>query len=274
MLETPPEQQWQQSQWPPKKSRKGLYIIFMTLAVILIGSCVVVVLYPFYSLYQADKSANDSVATYSAKQDATREVEEATQAVPIPTNASISFSGDGQQLSPGYLNSYEHIFRFQQGLAIFTFTHDGKADFMVSLRNTKGHIIYDLANATGSFDGSTAESIPNAGVYTVYFFTDGKWTATIEQPRPTTAPYTTSFHGKGQAATSLFRMNSGFKTIHMTYEGTSNLNVRLLDSNGNVVASLVSEIGTFHGSKVEDIHNDGIYLFDVEADGNWAISIQ
>ena len=125
-----------------------------------------------------------------------------------------------------------------------------------------------------SFNGSKAEGINNAGAYILDIQADGKWTVTIQQPRPTTAPNTTNFHGKGQAATQLFSMQSGLKTIKMTHDGTSNFIVHILDSNGNVVDDIVNEIGKFNGSKAEGIQNDGIYLFDVQADGNWTISIQ
>lgn len=282
-----PKEQWQQSPYPsqqqgnkfqppmlsPEKARKGLFIILgVILAVSLVGCIVVVVsVNQFFATQKHDYEIHRSTsiaendATNEAQQ-ATSEAQQATQAVPIPTNASLSFSGVGQQAS--------HIIWFQHGLAIFTFTHDGTSNFIVQLKYTKSQIVYYLANAIGSFDGSKAEGITNAGAYVLDIQADGKWTVTIQQPRPTTAPYTTSFRGKGQVATELFSMQSGLKTIKMTHNGTSIFNVRLFDSQGNVVDYLTIGIGKLNGSKAEDIQNDGIYLFDVQADGNWTISIQ
>src|SRR5512135_309927 len=98
--------------------------------------------------------------------------------------------------------------------------------------------------------------IQNAGTYILDIQADGKWTVTIQQPRPTTAPSTTSFSGKGQTATQLFSLQSGLKIIKMTHDGTSNFIVHILDSNGNEVDYLVNEIGKFDGSKAEGIQDD------------------
>jgi hypothetical protein len=185
---------------------------------------------------------------------------------PIPTIAPISLSGVGQQASKK--------FQLQQGLAIFKLTHNGSSNFIVQLLGSNGQNIDNLVNEIGLFNGSKAEGIQNAGTYVLDIQADGKWTVTIQQPRPTTAPYITSFHGKGQTATELFNMNSGLKTIQMTHDGTSNFIIDILDSNGNDVDNIVNEIGSFNGSKAEGIQNDGIYLFDIQADGNWTINIQ
>ena len=265
------EQQWQQPQEPPKKSRTG-YVLGVILAVTFVFCSGLVVLGAYAANAQRQAYENQktmSRAAQNASEKAEQEAQQVTteaQAVPIPTNASLTLSGVGQQAS--------HIIRFQQGLAIFTFMHDGTANFIVHLTYTKSNIVYYLANAIGSFEGSTAEGIYDAGAYVLDIQADGKWTVTIQQPGPTNASSTTSFHGKGQAATDLFRMKSGLKSIKLTHDGTSIFNVRLLNSNGNDLGYVVVHTGTFHGSKTKDIPTDGMYIFDVEADGNWTINIQ
>ena len=265
------EQQWQQPQEPPKKSRTG-YVLGVILAVTFVLCSGLAVLGEYASNAQRQAYENQKtkmIVAQNASEKAEQEAQQATteaQAVPIPTNASLTLSGVGQQAS--------HIIRFQQGLAIFTFMHDGTANFIVHLTYTKSNIAYYLANAIGSFEGSTAEGIYDAGAYVLDIQADGKWTVTIQEPGPTNASSTTSFHGKGQAATDLFRMKSGLKSIKLTHDGTSIFNVRLLDSNGNDLGYVVVHTGTFHGSKTKYIPTDGIYIFDIEADGNWIINIQ
>lgn len=206
--------------------------------------------------------------TQDTAQPTSQSTQAAAQATPTPmqTIAPISLSGVGQQASKK--------FQLQQGLAIFKLTHNGSSNFIVHLLESNGQDVDGLVNEIGSFDGSKAEGIQNAGTYVLDIQADGKWTVTIQQPRPTTAPYTTSFSGKGQAATQLFSMKNGLKTIKMTHDGTSNFIVHILDSNGNDVDGIVNEIGKFNGSKAEGIQDDGVYLFDVQADGNWTINIQ
>src|SRR5207248_2546315 len=85
-------------------------------------------------------------------------------------------------------------------------------------------------------------------------------------PIPTLAPI--SLSGLGQQASNTFQLQQGLALFKMTHNGASNFIVQLLDSNGQDVDGLVNEIGSFHGSKAEGIQADGVYLFDVQADGN------
>jgi hypothetical protein len=235
---------------PKNKKSQCAILIFMLLSLLLLSAC-----------SSTDQGTSASTSTQPTNPPATQ-----VAPTPIPTIAPISLSGVGQQAS--------HKFQLQQGLAIFKLTHNGSANFIVQLLDSNGKTIDYVVNEIGSFDGSKAEGIQNAGTYILDIQADGNWTVTIQQPRPTTAPSTTSFRGKGQVATQLFRMRSGLKTIKMTHDGTANFIVQILDNNGNAVDYIVNEIGKFNGSKAEGIQNDGIYLFDIQADGNWTISIQ
>lgn len=263
-----PKLQWQQPQVPLNKLWKGLFTVLGVIFAVGFSWYILVTVAWQHFVDTQNRQYEIIRPTLIAEYDATKEAIQATEwaaTTPLPTNASLSLSGEGSQVTPK--------FQFQQGLTIFKFTHSGSLNFIVHLVDRNSQIDY-LVNAIGSFDGSKAQGIKIAGSYYLDIQSDGKWTITIQQPRPTTAPYTTTLHGKGQAATQLFSMQSGLKTITMTHDGTSNFTVLLLDREGNVVEYMVNEIGKFNGSKAEAIQNDGIYLFDVQADGNWTISIQ
>jgi hypothetical protein len=62
----------------------------------------------------------------------------------------------------------------------------------------------------------------------------------------------------------------------MTHEGDGNFIVDLLDENGPSVApmGLANEIGPFEGSRAVRVPDDGIYLFSVQANGPWTISVE
>jgi len=61
----------------------------------------------------------------------------------------------------------------------------------------------------------------------------------------------------------------------MTHQGNRNFIVQLLDENGEQVStSLVNEIGRFDGSKAVRVPRDGVYLFEVQADGSWTIQVE
>jgi len=178
----------------------------------------------------------------------------------------ITLNGIGQQAS--------NKFQLQKGLSIFKMTHNGSSNFIVNLLDSNGKQVGSLVNEIDSFNGGKAENIQESGTYILDVTADGNWTVIIEQPRQITAPDTTSFSGKGQQTTKLFYMKSGLKTIKMTHNGSSNFIVSLLDSNGKQVDGLVNEIGSFNGSKAEGVQDNGIYLFDIAADGDWSIDIE
>lgn len=58
----------------------------------------------------------------------------------------------------------------------------------------------------------------------------------------------------------------------MTHQGDANSIVDLLDENGASavpMVGVVNEIGPFEGSQAVTVPDDGIYLFQVEANGPW-----
>ncbi len=258
----PPEQP------APKKTGSTLLLILGIIAAVLILSCIGV----SALISTVAKNVNTGTLTSTSNNTTTASSEDTNNSqptaipTPIPTLAPVALSGVGQQAS--------NKFQLQEGLAIFKLTHTGSANFIVHLLDSNGQYVDDLVNEIGTFDGCKAEGIKNAGTYVLDIQAEGKWTVTILQPRQTTAPYTTSFSGKGQQATKLFSMKSGLKTKKLTHTGSANFIVHLLDSNGQYVDDLVNEIGTFHGSKAEGIQDDGIYLFDIQADGNWTITLE
>lgn len=79
--------------------------------------------------------------------------------------------------------------------------------------------------------------------------------------------------GVGQQATNKFHLESGLKIFKMTHSGGGNFAIWLLDSNGNKLGLLVNEIGSFNGSKAEQIPFAGDYLLDVMASGSWTVTI-
>jgi hypothetical protein len=183
-----------------------------------------------------------------------------------PAPAPITISGNGQQAS--------QRFNLDQGLSIFTMQNTGQSNFIVHLLDSNGNTVDGLANEIGNFSGSKAEHISNAGSYLFDVDSDGPWTITITQPRPTSAQSPSSLNGRGPQATSFFSLPQGLHTFAFTHDGSSNFIVHLLDVNGNTVEGLVNVIGSYNGSKAVRIDDSGIYLLNIDADGNWTASIQ
>lgn len=83
-----------------------------------------------------------------------------------------SLTGHGQQAS--------QMFSAGSGLATFKMTHDGSANFIVTLLDSNGERIGSLVNEIGPFDGSKATRIPKGGIYILDIAADGNWTIDIE----------------------------------------------------------------------------------------------
>jgi hypothetical protein len=187
---------------------------------------------------------------------------------PIPRPEPQHFSGQGQQVSPA--------FQLVPGLALFHMTHDGRANFAITLLNDRGEWVELLVNNIGPFDGGKAVGITEPGQHVLDISADGNWTVLAEQPSiPADAPFPPlSFSGHGQQVSPMFNLASGLTTFHMTHDGRANFAIVLLDREGNWVELLVNEIGAFDGGKAAGIREAGVHILDISADGNWTITIE
>ncbi len=178
----------------------------------------------------------------------------------------IELSGSGQQAS--------QKFTLGEGLSIFRMTHSGQSNFIIGLLDSSGQRIEGLVNEIGPFEGSQALGIDTPGEFVLDVQAGGNWNVKIDQPRPTSAPATPkTLSGRGQQASEFIEIDSGLTTFKMTHSGQSNFIVSLLDSDGQRVEGLVNEIGPFDGSKATGISSSGIYILDIQADGDWSIAI-
>ncbi|MDQ4149462.1 MAG: hypothetical protein M3164_05650 [Actinomycetota bacterium] len=165
-------------------------------------------------------------------------------------------------------------FRGAGGLTIFRFSHEGRRNFVLTLSRggaTGGTLI---VNAVGEFNGSKAMGL-EAGDYTVDVTASGPWTLEVEQPRPTSAPSAPQeLEGRGQGATSFFRLRAGPANFRMSFQGEGIFAPNLLRADGQTVTLLANELARFNGSKQVNIAENGIYLIDVTATGgNWTIDV-
>jgi hypothetical protein len=198
-------------------------------------------------------------------------------------------------------------FALEPGLAIARMTHQGEESFVVNLLaveqeeddeadgapkkiefsgdqsgggGTAG--AFNLANKTGLTNLSKAEHIPASGRFMLDVVADGPWTIELEQPRPSSASETTSFSGEDVTATPFFWLPSGTKTLTMISEGGGggDFDFSLLDENGKPEGfSWLDEQRGQDGSgrptvsSTVEVHEEGIYLFDVREEGLWTIQI-
>jgi hypothetical protein len=198
----------------------------------------------------------------------------ATPSIPVTVTPPVALSSPNPITLNGSSQEATQPFVLQQGLSIFTMSYTGRSNFIVWLVDSNGNNVALLANTEENFNGSIAQGIQSSGQYLLNVQASGPWSVTITQPRSATAPSTTSFSGNSQQATSLFHLSSGLHVFNMNYTGGSNFIIWLMDQNGNNVDLLTNSEGAFNGSQAEGISNDGLYLLNVQASGNWTVSIQ
>lgn len=196
---------------------------------------------------------------------------------PQPTPEPITLSGSGDTVTES--------FELSGGAVIFHITHDGSSNIIVTLKNANtGERAESLVNEIGSYDGSTFVGVtgsamqPSAGEYLLDIQADGNWDATIEQPRPTSAPTLPQiFSGEEDTVTEPFKLDEGLAKFKMNHDGSSNFIVTLYDKEGERVDSLVNEIGSYQGSTSVSVTGQileaspGIHYLEIQADGNWEI---
>jgi predicted small lipoprotein YifL len=180
-------------------------------------------------------------------------------------------------------------FVLEEGITVFTLTHDGSSNFIVELLDKSGSMQELLVNEIGSFDGSVAIGVDERaflsaepGAHILEISADGDWTAVIEQPRPATAealPVNITGHGCG--VSQFFFLDEGLATFKMSHDGDSNFIVHLYSSEGSLEELLANEIGSYSGKQAVSVKSSGfiepepgIYILSVIADGDWTIEVK
>lgn len=84
---------------------------------------------------------------------------------------------------------------------------------------------------------------------------------------------TVNYTGTGDSATGSFKWPGGLMRVSATHSGDSNIIVHLVRaSDGKIQEFLVNEIGSYSGSRAISVPA-GEYLFDIQADGPWTITV-
>jgi hypothetical protein len=157
----------------------------------------------------------------------------------------------------------------------------------VWLINEGGTKVDLLTNEIGSYSGEAAISIHDRsflaeppGNYRLEISASGSWTVGISQPNYTSGPGAPhSYNGSGRSVTEPFTLEDGLAIFTLAHDGNSNFIVWLLASDGSNAELLVNEIGPYDGGTSIGVGsplepNAGVYILDIEADGNWSVGLE
>lgn len=178
-----------------------------------------------------------------------------------PVEQPITLSGKGDQAS--------EFFELHSGFAVINATSTGDSNFIVHMLDESGQNEESLINEIGTYKGKSFVMIPSDGKYMLNVESEGSWTAKITQTVPAnikSAP--TKLTGKGNDVVFV-NLQAKLTKFSFKHVGESNFIVHVNDG-----ISLVNEIGNYSGSTAKTVDSDGIYIFSVEADGQWSINIE
>jgi hypothetical protein len=182
-------------------------------------------------------------------------------------SAPIQLSGTGEQASCK--------FQLQGGLSTWKIAHDGRSNFQVSLLSSDGKSTDMKVNEIGRFSGTQAMRVAKGGEYLLNVKADGKWSITIEQPRPDgAAEKPLDVTGKGPSVTRFVALPKGISVFKASHRGDGVFRVKIVDREGRVVEQVAAAVGAYEGSKAITVEEAGIYLVNIYANGEWALKVE
>jgi len=178
-----------------------------------------------------------------------------------------SFTGSGSKVIQG-LN-------LTQGVSRLIAIHNGKSNFIVTVKDSAGKPVDLPFNEIGNYQGNIYSEISKTGVYALEIQADGAWKIDLldmgilrsESPKAD-AKYT----GKGDTALKVKLPKTGLVVFKFNYVGSSNFIVIIYDKNGEIEDLLANEIGNYTGEKSISA-GTGDYYLNIQAKGDWTIEI-
>lgn len=164
-------------------------------------------------------------------------------------------------------------FPLEEGLIYFSVDYAGEDNFYVFLHDTDGDVNELLAHGTGPGSSSRAVHIPASGDYFLEVSGNDSWEVTPLIPDTKSSRPFGSVSGNGNYATPPAYFEEGLHQFEVIDTGTGNCIIHLLDQEGDDIALLVNEIGPMSGVREARIPSSGSYLFNIESEGEWEISL-
>jgi hypothetical protein len=180
---------------------------------------------------------------------------------------AIKLSGKGDQASSK--------FHLQAGLSTWHVTHEGRSNVQISLLTDQGKEIDMPVNQIGRYDGVQVVRVPKEGTYLLNVKADGKWTVTIEQPRPSSAKsLPLAAHGDGPNVSPFVSLPKGLSVFKVTHKGKGVFRVKLFNVEGKLIEQVTAQIGAYEGSKAVTLAAEGIHIIGVFANGPWTVDVE
>lgn len=177
----------------------------------------------------------------------------------------LDFQGDtGRTTDP---------FNHPGGLARFEYRHEGEEPFTVDVRTAEGRSVGTLVEAEGPASGSRYLGL-DEGRYVLEVEADASWQVRYSAPiHEIGDALPVSYEGEGPTAVEPpFEVDEGEVNFEYRHGGEENFVVEVVDAEtGDVAATVADSSGETDGTTEEEL-DAGIYVLDVQADGEWTVT--
>lgn len=166
------------------------------------------------------------------------------------------------------------MLEFDQGEYAVEFTHNQGVQAAVRIFDYMGKEVGTVQSEPSEDVGVGNIIIPEKGWYTVYAkdcFNLKIYKGRVSQHKQNNqAPI--HLNGKGQRVLGPYKLNKGYFSFQYSHTGDHNFMLRAV-LNGTKKKGLVNEIGKVNGEVGLLLEDDTQCFFEIEADGDWFISI-
>lgn len=181
--------------------------------------------------------------------------------VSLPDPARLRLSGTGNDVIWGTIPNHTP--------ALATFTHHGRSNFIVWVRDERNERVDLLANEIGPYHGTTTVNFGQftGNLHGLEVTADGNWSVRL---RPLAAAQGFGPGGGAGAGDDVVEASAlAGRTVHLTHRGHSNFIIWAHDGNGDEVDLVANEIGDHDGVVILDPRTRWLRI---TADGHWSIT--
>lgn len=192
-------------------------------------------------------------------------------ATAIPPPPPTSVTGEGTAMSDPV--------NFPVGVAVVTMHFTGSNFSRVQMLSQDGDFDRFIGNGRGTWKGSFAIPINDAGEYVFEVESEGPWQIDVLWPTPETAsvsevPFEQS--GAGDQAVYFVLVQTGTHTLTLTHDGEGPYSMKPVTSEGRLYIDQLSGNGATSASIEFTINNTAFefLILNIRADANWTVAIE
>ena len=198
---------------------------------------------------------------------------------PSPSPYAMAVSGEGSENVTVSLTKGVYVMTVTQDTPVeSTIAVETDTDYIGS-KNAYNTTVAEQSMKDGKYYWSRAFLVGEDSDVTARVETTGNWTLSFSFPQQINGIVPQTFSGTASKATPFFQINEGTYNFSITAENNDVISVTLMDYEGNDIEQNYREMPlAYHEGAYDDvvtvaINESNNYLFNVQCDGDWTVSV-